>query len=116
MAKVPFYFCEESVGLSYLLYGEMNSAPNPVPALAQSALGARITGSDECTHLGLMLGVFSGVTQHQISDTARLELQFSGPSYDASASMYYCLVFETHAEQILTLSTDTTSGLKMPRL
>lgn len=28
---------------------------------------------------------------------------------------YYCLAFETHAEAILTLSVDTTSGFKMPK-
>lgn len=85
----------------------MNHALNPVPVLVQSVLGVRIPDSGQCTHLNLMLDVFSKVTQQQITDRARMELQFPGPSYVAFASRYYFLAFETHAEQILTLPMDT---------
>lgn len=93
----------------------MNYALNPGPVLVQSVLGVGITDSGECTHLDLMLDVFSKVTQQQISDRARMELQFSVSFCDGFTSGYYFLASETHTEQIITLSMDTKSGLKMPK-
>lgn len=85
----------------------MNYALNPVPVLVQSVLGVKIPDSGECTHLNLMLDVFSKATQQQITDRARMELQFPGSLYVAFASRYYFLSSESHAEQILTLPMDT---------
>lgn len=93
----------------------MNYALSLVSVLVQPVLAVRITGSGECTPLDLLLDVFSEVTHQQISDRARVELQLSGSFYEAFASRYYFLAFETHAEQILSLSMGTISGLKMPK-